>query len=959
LLADQKTTGFGEVFVTFDEQDAFSRLTGDGNVYFDALATPDIDLAHPFIARAYLDLIHAALDNESCDDDAEDLLQHALRLPELNGQPTSFRTLHSSAVLPSGVPGLTFPPILHRELAGHPLFKRRKWHRPRYTMASFLESSTLQNADEQTRRLFWKWLRQNERRIAPHERPKLAEIPIWPDDKDELCALSDLCDPRSQRAATVLRDFIRQPHEQVRRSKLISTRSKRRAPIRRTPTDQEITDWLNHKLAAFPVGTSPDEESIAALGRFESDLAVLLQDAGAARALRTAEVPLPALAQDGSIRERSTLVMPSQAVERLAMPCRVLLKYKQHAAVLDKVSSVRSAPTVQMLLGAFAEDGNNFTALHPRLQQFTSLTEPGDDNRVRLAGLPIIPLHGTPLAPSALAFIGPKGDYWGTWKKRLSGKGLSQDDQRRYRAAGVISALPDSHTSRGFFEWLSGQDELVLQNHIPCVLRHILQRDGPAHWADIFTDIPFIPARGRDGLGLVSLWSARRRLFLPDTDVADAVIQHDPAVLLAIDRVSEVTQPITEPLRTLGIRSLREALNEPESVSGTGETAPGGDDIIESLQALRSAHFRRTFFKRLATLGVEPDLVWHDWHDRLSRIRAIRFADIVEARYHFRGRVYAAQVGGGFDSESGTFWMKSDRRVGLSGLYEAIAAQLVFKPVARPVHCLALERAPVLEISDRSYGVPRSTASDSDGSEAPTDADDAADRGTDDEPGDSESDPGEAVFGHSPFEPDASRNTPHPGPILSSPTGASRSFGPSTTSGNARARNDTKPTPELEQEHVEALKRSHYASHCQMCLCERTPHELAPPGSYIQWEEVRRRVVEAHHVDLKSAGGVRHAGNLILLCKLHHDNYGRRLTRAAITEALQGETVDRSIRFGVEGEAVSEVNGTQIELVIPDTEEVVRIFFTAQHVDYWLSQARPLADATDGPKAHMAGLVEP
>ena len=50
-----------------------------------------------------------------------------------------------------------------------------------------------------------------------------------------------------------------------------------------------------------------------------------------------------------------------------------------------------------------------------------------------------------------------------------------------------------------------------------------------------------------------------------------------------------------------------------------------------------------------------------------------------------------------------------------------------------------------------------------------------------------------------------------------------------------------------------------------MCLCERTPRELAPPGSYIQWEEVRRRVVEAHHVDLKSAGGARHAGNLILL----------------------------------------------------------------------------------------------
>jgi hypothetical protein len=130
-----------------------------------------------------------------------------------------------------------------------------------------------------------------------------------------------------------------------------------------------------------------------------------------------------------------------------------------------------------------------------------------------------------------------------------------------------------------------------------------------------------------------------------------------------------------------------------------------------------------------------------------------------------------------------------------------------------------------------------------------------------------------------------------------------------------------------------------------MCLCEREPRELAPPASYVQWEEVRRRVVEAHHVDLKSAGGARHAGNLILLCKLHHDNFGRRLTRAAITEALQGDTVDKVIRFGVAGEAVAEVEGGQIELIIPDTGEVVKIFFTAQHADYWLSQAKPLADA--------------
>ena len=141
---------------------------------------------------------------------------------------------------------------------------------------------------------------------------------------------------------------------------------------------------------------------------------------------------------------------------------------------------------------------------------------------------------------------------------------------------------------------------------------------------------------------LVSLRSAQRRLvFLPDAeDVAEAIVQHDPTALLVIDHVKEVAEPVTESLRALGIRSLREALKEPETVSGAGETAPAGMEIVERLQPLRPDNFRRTFFKRLSALGVEQDLVWHDWHDRLSRIRAIRFADTVETRYRFRDRLY-------------------------------------------------------------------------------------------------------------------------------------------------------------------------------------------------------------------------------------------------------------------------------------------------------------------------------
>ena len=89
-------------------------------------------------------------------------------------------------------------------------------------------------------------------------------------------------------------------------------------------------------------------------------------------------------------------------------------------------------------------------------------------------------------------------------------------------------------------------------------------------------------------------------------------------------------------------------------------------------------------------------------------------------------------------------------------------------------------------------------------------------------------------------------------------------------------------------------------------------------------------------MDLKSAGGARHAGNLILLCKLHHDNYGRRLTGTAVVSALRDNTREHEVDFGID----SKVKGQKIKLVIPDTGEVVELFFTDGHADFWLSHRR-------------------
>ena len=118
-------------------------------------------------SRVYLDFLKLVLDKNTLDAEKEDALASALLLPDVYGQANRrFRIC---------IPTLRFPPISlacacrlssDAGLIGHALFKRRKWRLKKFTMVDFLEGGTLQAADEQTRRMFWKWLWRNARLIA-------------------------------------------------------------------------------------------------------------------------------------------------------------------------------------------------------------------------------------------------------------------------------------------------------------------------------------------------------------------------------------------------------------------------------------------------------------------------------------------------------------------------------------------------------------------------------------------------------------------------------------------------------------------------------------------------------------------------------------------------------------------------------------------------------------------------
>lgn len=928
ILADNQMPGSSEDFSTFNEEDVFNRVIADGNQRFGPIVDREREFAEPIIARSYLDLVKVVLEKGNWDRDEEEEFAQSLLLPDVKGKATTKTSLYSSAPLPYDLPGLRLPPILHPNLIGHPIFRRPTWRLPKYTMAKFLAGDTLRVASEDIRSQFWQWLCRNNRLVPARERSKLAGLAIWPDESGKLAKISELCSPRSRHVSSVLAESIRLPSKQVRNSKLVSVGNRAHTSIRSVPTDDEVADWLNVRLTQFVLGITPDAETIKALHRFEDDLIILTKDKAIFPMLKALGETIPALSQDGSLQSRTSLVKPGQKNDQLALPKRFLINERPKAAYLDKLSQALITPSASMILDALAEDSSNFSCLQPRLKQLLNITEQGTEERERLATLPIIPLDGRICEPSELAFIGNRGDYWGNWKKKLPGTGLSQDDQRRFREAGVTSGAPNAETSLAFFKWLSTQNEKTQNQHIPCVVRHILHREGPKDWVQDYTDIPFIPAKSRNGLRLVSLQTMRKgSVYLSDAgDIGDTIISNDPRVLLVIERVKEVTHPITEQLRELGVRSLREALTEPRHVFGVDNILQASDIMIDVLHGLSNAKIRSTFLKRLVELGVESYLIRHDWYDRLGRIKKLQVADKVEASYRFRGKDYRIGVNGGFDPGSGVFWIKNDGSDGPGKLYTEIAKRLVFKPAAQPMHHFMLEHAVSMEINDPSFGRSSQLSGSSD-----------IDNYVDGQEIVSNGETTEAIYGHSPFKPDNSRNLPKPSPIPENPSNLpSQQISRTSEERLNKVSGAPVTTPAIEKEHKEILKLGHYASHCQMCLCERTPQELAPEGSYIFAEEVRRSIVEAHHVDLKSAGGARHAGNMILLCKLHHNNFGPRLTRIRITSALRGDIKRQVIKFGPN----TEVMGRQIEYVIPDTGEVVRLFFTDHHAEFWLAEGQ-------------------
>ena len=144
----------------------------------------------------------------------------------------------------------------------------------------------------------------------------------------------------------------------------------------------------------------------------------------------------------------------------------------------------------------------------------------------------------------------------------------------------------------------------------------------------------------------------------------------------------------------------------------------------------------------------------------------------------------------------------------------------------------------------------------------------------------------------------------------------------------------SRPPDELEAKHRDQLMRA-YAAHCQVCLADREPDELAPADSYVAPFELRKKVIEGHHLKAYAAGGGRHGGNLLILCHLHHRNLGDDIAPVRFVEALRcAKPIVRTFRSD------SQERSVEGHLVRIDTPEGERgFFFAPEHRRYWLERA--------------------
>ena len=339
-------------------------------------------------------------------------------------------------------------------------------------------------------------------------------------------------------------------------------------------------------------------------------------------------------------------------------------------------------------------------------------------------------------------------------------------------------------------------------------------------------------------------------------------------------------------------------------------------DFKRILDSLQSGLKGRQLQKRLTKLDLDTSesTLKSNWREHLAIVQDIRTADLVTAIYRLGRRRLSVPVDGKLDKKSGTLWLRSDTDL-RTVFFDVIADHVFERPkkyygsVLDQAYKMEMREPNPLEYSD---GVPTQEIVENDNI--------IGQQG-----GDSTS----ATSAVHPIpKSDPSENIPNPGPIPQGDGGIRRV--------RRTRRASSRPQSVDENIQIADLKAKQYAWHCQACLAEAEPKTLAPPSSYVEGSENRRRIIEAHHCDHVNAGGARHAGNILLLCHYHHGALGDAVARVEITRAL-GQGINCRLTFNLEGGVSNSISGKVVTVHPSQRQNPVSLFFTSEHADYWLT----------------------
>ena len=922
--------GFDGLVTTFDEDDAIERIQPQEEAEhfpWEDESEWQAALGNPSVATTYMDVAYEAIKERRLESESE-VIENAY-LPDDSRRARSLAEMFSAVSLPPNLGQRGYVPIVHPELQDHRLLKRKAWKPKTFTLDDFLDNAQLETASLSERRSFWTWLRNNWRIVKRRQTLiRTANLPVWPSSNGEFLPLDDLCEPRKTRVGSIMGDAINRPSPVLLGIGLVNRTGRGRLTFRNTPSIREFEEFLSERIDRFPRERQLTPVERREFHKLERDLAALASSTPRLKDYlgELAEEYCVALDKDGNLRDPGELVRDEGALRRLHLLDEHIID--RPTRILDRIDSWKpqTAPSTDQIVDTLRKDSARTDAHVPRLQEYVKQSNREGIEPIGLLDVPCIPVAGELRPPNQIALRGSR-NFWGDWKIQAPVTDINPETQRLYKLTGVVGGTPTPTSSRRFFQWLASRNADVVERHVDQVLRHINHVDGPRAWSNEFPGIPFIIVEYDGGrVRLVTKTDAtksRSKVVIPDfVEIEEAIRQHPGRrpVEMAIVESPRVTEPVTPRLREFGLRTLTDYVGEPEKVVGTGkDNATLNFDFKSILNSLQSGQKGRQLQKRLAKLDLDTpqSALRNNWRERLASIQEVRTADSLTAIYRLGRYRFQVSVDGKLDKESGTLWIRSD--ADLREVFFSVSADHVFER-PKKYYGSVLDQAYKMQMRERNpYGYSETVQS-------PEDVE--IDVTTSQDNGDASPTATPAI--HPAPNPDPSKNVPDPGPIPQG-QGAIRRV--------RKDRRDNSRTQSVDENvQIADLKENQYAWHCQACIAAAEPQTLAPLASYVEIPENRRRIMQAHHCDHVAAGGARHVGNILLLCRYHHLDLGDAVTRTEVTQAFS-QAASRTLRFNSDKGVSNSLQGKVVTIHPPQRETSMSLFFTIEHANYWLNKA--------------------